>query len=131
METHRSERERRDNTRAAAWASTNRQTEAQRELRGPSGQPVKKGNLAERSKYQFEADSDDERMEDEIDSNLDALGGAVGRMNMLVSDRYTEGFLCTPLTDFFRVKPWAGKWMHKIRTLTASLERYAHVRIPM
>lgn len=43
----------------------------------------KKGNLAERSKYQFEADSEDEAMEDEIDANLDALGGAAKRLNML------------------------------------------------
>ena len=31
---------------------------------------------SQRAKYQFEADSEDDAMEDEIDSNLDALHGA-------------------------------------------------------
>lgn len=70
MDSHRKERERRDATRAAAWQSQNRQGEMQRDMRDPNGAAPKKGNLAERSKYQFEADSEDEAMEDEIDSNL-------------------------------------------------------------
>jgi hypothetical protein len=32
--------------------------------------PGKKGTLADRAKYQFEADSEDDEMENEIDSNL-------------------------------------------------------------
>lgn len=43
----------------------------------------KKTSLAERSKYQFEADSEDEQMEDEIDQNLDLLHGAAGRLKQL------------------------------------------------
>ena len=83
MNIHRSERERRDATRAAAWASSNRQEETARELRGSAaGAEKKRQNLAERSKYQFEADSEDEAAEDEIEDNLDLLGNAVGRLNM-------------------------------------------------
>lgn len=37
-----------------------------------------KGSLAERAKYQFEADSEDEAMEEEIDANIDLLHGAAG-----------------------------------------------------
>jgi len=44
---------------------------------------MKKSSLAERSKYQFEADSEDEGMEDEIDQNLDLLHGAAGRLKNL------------------------------------------------
>lgn len=80
---HHSERQEREATRAAAYQSSARRDEQNRELNGPSGATVKKGNLAERSKYQFEADSEDEQMEDEIDQNLDTLGGAAKRLNQL------------------------------------------------
>lgn len=84
MNIHHTERERRDATRQAAWASQNRAQETARDLRGgPGGAEKKRQNLAERSKYQFEADSEDEAMEDEIDQNLDALHGAAGRLNQL------------------------------------------------
>lgn len=42
-----------------------------------------KSTLADRAKYQFEADSEDDEMENEIDSNLDALHGAAKRLNAL------------------------------------------------
>lgn len=38
---------------------------------------------AERSRYQFEATASDDEVEDEIDSNLDELGGLAGRLRML------------------------------------------------
>ncbi|KAL9081716.1 MAG: hypothetical protein Q9159_007093 [Coniocarpon cinnabarinum] len=84
MRISHNERERRDATRAAAWATQNRASETQRDLRGSAaGAERKRGNLAERSKYQFEADSEDEAMEDELDQNLDDLGRAVGGLNKL------------------------------------------------
>lgn len=62
-----------------------------------AGTAKKGSSLAERSKYQFEADSEDEygcffairvqlltclrQMEDEIDQNLDLLHGAAGRLS--------------------------------------------------
>ena len=85
LDQHRMERAERDATRAAAWASQNRQTEAARKLKEPKTEAQKQQSLAERSKYQFEADSDDEAMEDEIDQNLDQLHGAAKRLHTLVS----------------------------------------------
>jgi hypothetical protein len=83
---HRMEREQRDTTRADAFASQQRMEQNFKELQaGDIGyRPQQtKASLAERSKYQFEADSDDDEMENEIDSNLDALGHAAGRLNAL------------------------------------------------
>jgi hypothetical protein len=87
IDRHRSEREERDNTREAAFGSQQRMEGAFRGLQpgdpGYKPKPATKSTLAERSKYQFEADSEDEDMENEIDSNLDALSGAAGRLNLL------------------------------------------------
>ncbi len=82
---NRAEREQRDTTRAAGFASKARVDGAFRDLRpGEPGYEAKqKSRLAERAKYQFEADSEDEQMENEIDDNLDALGQAAGRLNAL------------------------------------------------
>lgn len=83
---HQSEREERETTRKAQWGSNQRMEDNFRTLQpGDVGYraPQTKANLAERSKYQFEADSEDDEMENEIDSNLDALGHAAGRLNLL------------------------------------------------
>ena len=82
METHRQEREQRDATRKAAWDSTARNEQTNRSMQGMGG-GMKKSTLADRAKYQFEADSEDDEMENEIDSNLDALHGAAKRLNQL------------------------------------------------
>lgn len=84
VEKHRMEREQRDATRQAAFASQQRMEGAFKDV-GDAGYkaPASKASLAERSKYQFEADSEDEDMENEIDANLDALSGAAGRLNLL------------------------------------------------
>ncbi|KAF2460045.1 hypothetical protein BDY21DRAFT_369939 [Lineolata rhizophorae] len=84
VDTNQREREARDATRAAAWSSQARQQEFARDARGnPIGPGAKKPNLVERSKYQFEADSEDDEMENEIDQNLDMLHGAAGRLKGL------------------------------------------------
>ncbi|KAJ4334048.1 Protein transport protein S9 plasma membrane t-SNARE [Ascochyta clinopodiicola] len=82
MENHHRDREARDATRKAAWESSARQDNQNRTMQGMSG-ANKKASLAERAKYQFEADSDDDAMENEIDANLDALHGAARRLNHL------------------------------------------------
>jgi hypothetical protein len=51
------DRERRDATRAAAWSTQARAAEAEKDLRG-GGKALPKGSLADRAKYQFEADSE-------------------------------------------------------------------------
>ncbi|EHL00855.1 putative protein transport protein sec9 [Glarea lozoyensis 74030] len=86
IEKHQSERDEREATRNAAYGSQQRMERTFKELQpGDAGYRPKnsKASLAERSKYQFEADSEDEEMENEIDSNLDALSGAAGRLNLL------------------------------------------------
>jgi hypothetical protein len=90
LDKHHDERIAREETRAAAFGSQQRMEGAFRELqpgdpgyrRPAAGGPTKQ-SLAERSKYQFEADSEDEELENEIDNNLDALAGAAGRLNLL------------------------------------------------
>jgi hypothetical protein len=83
IEKHQAEREQREATRKAGYASQQRMENAFREVR-PGEQPQRsKASLAERAKYQFEADSEDDEMENDIVSNLDALGGAAGRLNAL------------------------------------------------
>jgi hypothetical protein len=82
MERHRNDRDVRDATRKAAWESSARQDDNNRKMAGMGG-PGKKSTLADRAKFQFEADSEDDEMENEIDSNLDALHGAATRLNQL------------------------------------------------
>ncbi|KPI44826.1 Protein transport protein SEC9 [Cyphellophora attinorum] len=83
MERHRLEREQREATREQAFRSTQRMNHNFKGLDDTYSTGPRKTNLAERSKYQFEADSDDDRMEDEIDRNLDDLTGAAKRLNLL------------------------------------------------
>ncbi len=88
MSKHHSEREQREATRQAAFESKARMDSHSKTLTPQPGQPgygkpSGKASLAERAKYQFEADSEDDEMENEIDGNLDALSGAAGRLNAL------------------------------------------------
>lgn len=69
MENHQSDRAQRDATRKAAWETSARTDGANRSLQAAGGAKGK-GTLAERAKYQFEADSEDDEMENEIDGNL-------------------------------------------------------------
>jgi hypothetical protein len=82
LDKTRNDRDARDATRRAAWESNARQDDNNRKMAGMSG-PGKKSTLADRAKFQFEADSDDDQMENEIDSNLDDLHGAATRLNQL------------------------------------------------
>ena len=82
VDKHLDEREAREETRRAGYQSAQRLQKTFKELEPGTpgyGQPRGK-NLAERAKYQFEADSEDEEMENEIEGNLEALGGATGRI---------------------------------------------------
>ena len=86
MEKHRMERAEREATRRAGYETEQRLQKTFKNLQpGDPGYNAakKQSSLAERAKYQFEADSEDEEMENEIDSNLDALSGAATRLNGL------------------------------------------------
>lgn len=69
LDKHQRERQQAEDTRAEAYSSVDRQQRAARDLRG-NGSKAGGRNLADRAKYQFEADSEDEAMENEIDDNL-------------------------------------------------------------
>ncbi|RMZ84915.1 hypothetical protein DV738_g25, partial [Chaetothyriales sp. CBS 135597] len=83
LERHHNEREQREATREAAFRSTQRMNQNFKGVEETYNTAAKKTNLAERSKYQFEADSEDDAMEDEIDRNLGELHGAAKRLNLL------------------------------------------------
>lgn len=85
MERHRLERAEREQTRKEAYQADKRLESTFKGLSVTDAQAKanKQASLAERAKFQFEADSEDEEMENEIDSNLDALGGAATRLNAL------------------------------------------------
>ncbi|RMD39953.1 hypothetical protein DV735_g5181, partial [Chaetothyriales sp. CBS 134920] len=83
LERHHNEREQREATREAAFRSTQRMNQNFKGVEETYNTRSKKTNLAERSKYQFEADSEDDAMEDEIDRNLNELHGAAKRLNLL------------------------------------------------
>lgn len=83
MDRHHAEREAREATREAAFRSTQRMNQNFKGLEDTPGGPQAKQSLAERAKYQFEADSEDDAMEGEIDRNLDDLTGAARRLNLL------------------------------------------------
>lgn len=84
LDKHRDEREQREATRQAAFQSGQRINQNFKSVgtAGPGG-PKSKSSLAERAKYQFEADSEDDEMEDEIDNNLDEISQVTGRLNLL------------------------------------------------
>lgn len=90
MDRHRMEREQREETREKAFQSGQRMNQNFKGI--DSAQPaVKTGaSLAERAKYQFEADSEDDQLEDEIDDNLEQLTGAAKRLNVLARATGTE-----------------------------------------
>lgn len=81
---HRQGQLERESRRQVAYDSSQR---VQHGIQGRSETAQKynkhRNNNLERSKYQFEADSEDEDLEDEIDSNLDGISSAVGRLNKL------------------------------------------------
>jgi hypothetical protein len=85
LNTHREERDLRDGTRSEAYQTNARMEKVFRDIDREANKQGKgkKASVTERAKYQFEADSEDEAMEDEIEQNLDLLSGAAGRLNGL------------------------------------------------
>jgi len=70
LEKHQRERAQADATRSNAYSSKARQQGQQRDVNGNVIRQANAKSLADRAKYQFEADSEDEEMENEIDDNL-------------------------------------------------------------
>jgi len=85
LERHDSERSERERTRQARYQS---REGVEKALSGGEGMGAGRGgkvSLAERSKYQFEADESDDEKEREIEGNLDALAGITGRLKGLAA----------------------------------------------
>ncbi|KAF2221284.1 hypothetical protein BDZ85DRAFT_239512 [Elsinoe ampelina] len=83
LDKHREERARADATRTEAQSTATRQAGFGRQFAERQG-PQDKKSLAQRSKYQFEADSEDDEMENEIDvDNLEAIHRGAKTLNQL------------------------------------------------
>ena len=84
LDKHQSERQQRDMTRQTAFESDQRMNNNFKSLGQPGpGGAKPKSSLADRAKYQFEADSEDDEMEDEIERNLGEIGDVTGRLHKL------------------------------------------------
>ncbi|KAK4628878.1 hypothetical protein CLAFUW4_08216 [Fulvia fulva] len=83
LEKHQAERRQADATRANAYSSTARQQQQSRDINGNVVRQNNSKSLADRAKYQFEADSEDDEMENEIDDNLDAIHRGARTLNAL------------------------------------------------
>lgn len=85
MNNHRQVRDAQSGTRSEAFHTNQRMERTFREIEREDRKAPKqkKASVTERAKYQFEADSEDEGMEDEIDQNLNLISGATGRLNLL------------------------------------------------
>jgi hypothetical protein len=70
------DRERRDATRTAAWGSQARANDIGKELGRSSAKPPANASLADRARFQFEQDSDEDNDDKEIDNNVSELHGA-------------------------------------------------------
>merc|ERR1712036_38605 len=91
IEQAQADRARRDATRSAAWSTNERHQRLAMDMnKGSQGGSQGKTSLADRAKYQFEADSEDEEMENEIDGNIDLLAGAAGRMKIIANAMGSE-----------------------------------------
>lgn len=82
LDKHQAERRQADDTRANAWSTTARHQAQGRDMK-PIRNATDKASLAQRAKYQFEADSEDDEMENEIDANLDAIHKGARSLNLL------------------------------------------------
>ncbi|KAI2619351.1 hypothetical protein GGS26DRAFT_329310 [Hypomontagnella submonticulosa] len=85
LEQHRADRELRETTRKEGYMANQRMETHFREVEraGARDNVWKKQSAAEKSKYQFEADSDDERMEDGINNNMDKAAQGISTLNGL------------------------------------------------
>ncbi|KAK2740332.1 Protein transport protein S9 plasma membrane t-SNARE [Onygenales sp. PD_40] len=84
IDRHHEERAQREVTRQTAFRTEQRMDQAFKDVSKKGANPPQKTTgLADRSKYQFEADSEDDEMENEIENNLTGIEGAVGRLNVL------------------------------------------------
>jgi len=73
----------REQNRAGNWESQQRINGALKNSK-PTGYQSGKSSQASRSKFQFEADDEDNALEDQLDNNLDLISGGLTRLNGMV-----------------------------------------------
>jgi len=73
----------REQMRAGNWESQQRINAALKQGQKPPGYQPGKSTQASRSKFQFEADDEDNALEDQLDSNLDAISVGLTRLNAM------------------------------------------------
>ena len=117
------ERQTLQDTREAAYASQTRQQEAARNLRGEVVGPQKQRNLADRSKYQFEADSDDDAMEDEIEDNLFVGLLAKFRVETTLTKATGIRYTTRPSSSTSLDRRWGRNCRARMHTWTGSVGR--------
>ncbi|KAL9097102.1 MAG: hypothetical protein Q9163_006367 [Psora crenata] len=124
LEKHGLERAQREASRREGYESNLRMQKTFKDMskNDPNGHAGKKSSLAERAKYQFEADSEDEELENEIDSNLNALGAAASRLNGLA--RATGKELDEQNRDLERVNGKSTKVDDQLALNRARLDRF-------
>ena len=83
LDRHHSEREERERTRLTGYEGQARVGGALRDGQRPSASGRSKLSLAEKQRYQFEADESDDEKEREINDNLDQLSAVTGRLKGL------------------------------------------------
>jgi protein transport protein SEC9 len=73
----------REQMRVGNWESKQRINEAMKQQK-PSGYQSGKSSQNSRSKFQFEADDEDNALEDQLDNNLDLISNCLTRLNAMV-----------------------------------------------
>ncbi|KAF2766890.1 hypothetical protein EJ03DRAFT_390742 [Teratosphaeria nubilosa] len=86
---HRVEKREREQTAANAYQSKARADQFQKDIRDVN-KPMPKKSLADRARFQFEADEEDDAVEDEIDRDLDDVYAGVQRLNAIGRAMDTE-----------------------------------------
>lgn len=133
LDRHRKEREQRTATQQAAFKDYQRLNRDFRDIEAAgAGGPQNKASLAERAKYQFEADSEDDEKEKEIEENIDLIGEAASRLGRLaiaqrkeverqnalvdelikkvgVAAQFSKRIICAD-TCLYRATKWTIEW---------------------
>jgi len=122
LEKHQRERYQREATRAEAYSSQTRKEQQQRDLNGNLvRQAPTQRTLADRAKHQFEADSDDDEMENEIDDNLYVLPRLPLMMMMMMCEMLTFGLVRLLAVVHACLTSWAKRWAMSWRARTSIL----------
>ncbi|KAI7875083.1 uncharacterized protein EV154DRAFT_472872 [Mucor mucedo] len=88
---HQEHMEERDNIRSFEYKSSARIAEAHRKTNTEEKESFHRGrSQADRNRYQFEPDEEDDAVEDELDTNLDLLGDATSRLRTMATSMNEE-----------------------------------------